>query len=396
MKYNFETVNKRYNTGSKKWNELTANGVKETEDIIPFSVADMEFETAPEIVSALKHEIENYVLGYSNPTESYLQSVCDWMKEHHNWEIKPEWILPEHGVIDAFNDAIKVYTKEGDGVMLMTPVYYPMYHAVNNNHRKLVNCPLVRKPDHYEIDFDLFEKLASDENTKLLILCSPHNPTGRVWTREELDKISSICLKNGVLVVSDEIHFDIIMPGHEHIVYATLSPEAADNCVVCTAPSKTFNLAGLQTSNIIIPNAKLREMFMTELKTLNPNPKCNILGYRAAEAAYKYCAEWARQSVEVIDTNRKLVVDFMAKEFPQIRVINLEATYLLWMDWSALGLSAKELERINHEEAKLFFDEGYIFGEQGDRYERWNLACPTRYIEEGLARLKDTYGKYVK
>lgn len=393
MTYNFTTVHKRYNTGSKKWNELAVHGVKEDEDIIPFSVADMEFVTAPEIVEAIKEELDRNIMGYANPTDEYLDIVCRWMKERHGWEAKPEWILPAHGIVDAFFDAVKIYTKEGEGVMLMTPVYYPMYHAVKDNHRVLVDCPLVPCGDSYGIDFEDFEKKAADENTKLLILCSPHNPCGRVWKREELEKIGEICLKHHVLVVSDEIHFDLIMPGYKHIVFASLSEEIANNCIVCTAPSKTFNLAGLQTSNIFIPNPELREKYLSALKLTNPNPKCNILGYCACKAAYERGEAWLEEAINVIDTNRKLVVDFMAKEFPQIKVTRLEATYLLWMDWRGLNLDSKEMERINHEEAKLFFDEGYIFGAQGDGFERWNLACPTRYVEEALERMKASYKK---
>ena len=391
--YDFETVHKRFYTGSKKWDEMTAHGVKETEDIIPFSVADMELTTAPEIVEAIKKELDTSIMGYSNPTPGYLEAVCQWMKDRHGWDAKPEWILPSHGVVDAFFDAVKIYTKEGEGVMLMTPVYYPMYHAVLDNGRVLVDCPLVPEGDSYVVDFEDFERKAADENTKLLILCSPHNPCGRVWTREELEKISQICLKHNVLVVSDEIHFDLVMPGYKHIVYATLSEEAANNCIVCTAPSKTFNLAGLQTSNIFIPNPELREQYLRHLKLSNPNPKCNILGLRACEAAYRNCADWLDQTVALIDTNRQLVIDFLAKEFPEIKVTRLEATYLLWMDWRGLGIDYKELERINHEEARLFFDEGYVFGKQGEGFERWNLACPTRYVEEALERMKAAYKK---
>ncbi len=396
MRYDFETVHKRYNTGSKKWDELAANGVKEEENIIPFSVADMEFVTAPEIVDALKYELDHSIMGYANPTAEYQETVCRWMKNRHGWEAKPEWMLPAHGIVDAFFDAVKIYTEEGEGVMLMTPVYYPMYHAVLDNNRVLVDCPLVPQGDSYGIDFDDFEKKAADENTKMLILCSPHNPCGRVWTREELVKIGEICLRHHVLVISDEIHFDLIMPGYEHIVFASISEEFAHNCIVCTAPSKTFNLAGLQTSNIFIPNPELREKFWAALKRTNPNPKCNILGYRACQAAYAGCEEWLDEAIQVIDTNRQLVVDFMAKEFPQIQVKKMEATYLLWMDWRGLGLTSEELERINHEEARLFFDEGYVFGKQGDGFERWNLACPTKYVEAALARMRDAYRKYVK
>lgn len=394
MNYNLENVNKRFDTGSKKWNELLEYGITNDEDIVPFSVADMEFETAPEIKEALIEKINSSVLGYENPTSDYLNEVCKWQKKHHNWDAKPEWILPSSGVIDAFNTAIQTYTNEGDGIILMTPVYYPMYIAIDNNGRKLLDNKLIYKDWKYEIDFDDFEKKASDENAKLLILCSPHNPSGRVWTHDELKKISEICLKNNVLVVSDEIHNDIVMPGYEHIVYASLSEEALQNSIICTAPSKTFNLAGLQTSNIFIANNDLRQKFKDTLMKSNPNPKCNLLGYTACKAAYENCEEWLEEVLSTINTNKKLVVDFLKKEFPEIIVTELEATYLLWMNFRALNIDYKELERINKEEAKLFFDEGYIFGDQGQGFERWNLACPTKYIEEGLIRLKKVYSKY--
>ncbi len=396
MHYNFETIRKRHHTGSKKWAELLANGVREEEDIIPFSVADMEFETAPEIVAALQEMAAHTVLGYANPTEEYLDTVCRWMKTRHGWDAEPGWILPEHGVVDAFFHAVKLFTQPGEGVLLMTPVYYPMYHAVRDTGRVLVDCPLVYSGGRYTIDFDDLERKAAGENTKLLLLCSPHNPTGRVWRREELERIAAICLAHDVLVLSDEIHFDLTMPGHKHTVYASLSEEAANNCIICTAPSKTFNLAGLQTSNIFVPSPALRERYLASLKRSNPNPKCNILGYCACEAAYQHCAPWLEQALQVIDTNRALVVDFMAREFPQIQVTDLEATYLLWMDWRGLGLPSRELERINHQEARLFFDEGHVFGAQGDGFERWNLACPTRYIQKALERMRAAYAPYVR
>lgn len=391
MRYDFETVHKRHHTGSGKWNELLAHGVREDEDIIPFSVADMEFVTAPEIIDALKHELDSSVLGYANPTPEYLAAVCEWQKTRHNWEAHPEWILPSHGVVDAFFEAVKTFTNEGEGVLLTTPVYYPMYEAVRLTRRVLVDSPMINSGTHYEIDFDDFEHKASDPNTKLFILCSPHNPCGRVWTGRELERVSEICLKHDVLVVSDEIHSDLLMPGHEHTVYATLSDEAENNCVVCTAPSKTFNLAGLQTSNIFIPNPGLRKRFLDSLWTSTTNPKCNILGYRACEAAYKYCSRWLDEVLGVIDENRRLIAGFMASEFPEVRVYDLEGTYLMWLDFNGLGLKYKELERINREKARLFFDEGYIFGKQGEGYERWNIACPTRYIREALDRMKQAY-----
>ncbi|MBR1486521.1 MAG: pyridoxal phosphate-dependent aminotransferase [Synergistaceae bacterium] len=385
MKYDFENVFKRYNTGSSKWNEMAKYGLDETQDIIPFSVADMEFLTASEIVEALKKELDTSILGYANATPKYFETVCKWFENRHDWKAKSEWIIPSHGVVDAFFTAVRAFTNEGDGVILNTPVYHPMYWAVKNQNRKLIENHLINNGGHYEIDFEDLEKKASDPETKLLILCSPHNPCGRVWTREELNKIGEICLKHGVLVLSDEIHCDLIMPGHKHTVFASINEDFANHCVVCTAPSKTFNIAGLQTSNIFIPNPKIREKFLNELHL---SPQCNILGYRAAEAAYKNCGEWLDEVLKIIERNKNLISDFMAREFPEVKVTPLEGTYLLWLDFRCFGLSREELEKRNREKAKLFFDEGYIFGAAGEGFERWNIACPTRYIQEALERLK--------
>lgn len=394
--YDFETVICREGVGSGKWDEISKTLGYTPEGVIPFSVADMEFMTAPEIVEGLKRFLDTNVLGYAQPTDAYKNAVKSWMKKRHGWDIDTQWIKDTHGVINAFFTAVKAFTKEGEGVMLMTPVYYPMYFAVSRNNRVLVENKLIRTGDTYEIDFDDFEEKAKDENTKLLILCSPHNPSGRVWSQEELERIGRICIDNHVLIVSDEIHFDLISPGYHHTVFASISEEFAQNCIVCTAPSKTFNLAGLQTSNVIIPNEKLREQFFGEMLKEDGNPKCNILGLEGCRLAYEHCEEWLEQVLTVIDRNRQIVTDFMAREFPQVQIMKLEGTYLLWMDFNGLGIECHELARILKEEAYLFFDEGYIFGDMGAGFERWNLACPTRYVEEGLERLKKVLDKYVK
>lgn len=396
MKYDFESRMYRYGCASTKWNEVEQWLGKRGEGIVPFSVADMEFHTAPEIVAGLKNWLDSSVLGYANASEELKETVCDWMRKRRKWDAKPEWMLPSHGVVDAFFSTVRCYTKEGEGVMLLTPVYYPMYRAISYNNRVLVDCPLVKKKDRYEINFDDFEKKARDPNTKLFILCSPHNPCSRLWTKEELKRMGEICNENHVLVVSDEIHHDLIMPGNEHHVYASVSKELEQNCLVLTAPSKTFNLAGLQTSNVFIPNEDLREQMMVHMRQICVNPKCNILGYKACEIAYRECGEWLDQCIAVIEKNRNTVVTFLREHFPQIQVYDLQATYLLWMDWNALGLHYQEMERINRKEAGLFFDEGYVFGTQGEGFERWNLACPTSVIEEALIRMKIVYDTYVK
>ncbi len=389
-KYDFETVLKRYDKGSYKWDEMARFGDL-PEDIIPFSLADMELVNPPEIIEGLKQFLDHSSLGYAMPTEAYKRSVQKWMMRRHNWQIETQWLKDAPGVINAFFTAVKAFTNEGEGVMLMTPVYYPMYFAIERNNRTLVDNRLIDRGDHYEIDFDDFEKKARSSETKLLILCSPHNPSGRVWTVDELTRIGKICLENDVLIVADEIHNDLIMPGYNHTMFASICDEFAQNSITCTAPSKTFNLAGLQVSNLIIPNQSIRETYWKEVLTTEGNPKCNILGMEACRLAYDHCEKWLEQLVELIDTNRRIIVEFLSRELPEINVYRLEGTYLLWMDFNGLKIESHALAKILKEKARLFFDEGFIFGDQGNGFERWNLACPAKYIHPALERLKDVF-----
>lgn len=388
MKYDFTTTPARYGICAPKWDEVERYYPEHEKNIIPFSVADMEFENAPEIREGLKQYIDRYPLGYADMRASYKEAVCQWMKKRHQWDVKPEWLLPSPGVIKAFFTCVRAYTEPGDGVMLMTPIYYPMYAAISNTHRKLVATSLLNHNGRYEIDWDDFEKKAKNPDTKMLILCSPHNPSSRVWTREELVRLGEICMENHVIVCSDEIHFDLIMPGFHHTVFASINEEFAQNCVVCTSPSKTFNLAGLQTSIIIIPNPKLREQFHQVGLTECVNPKCCNLGYAAHEIAYRKGEPWLEQCLEVIEHNRQLVEKYVTDQIPDIRLTRMEGTYLQWMDMRFLHLDPEVQGQYLRKEAQLFFDDGYVFGEEGRGFERWNLACPTCYIEEGLERLK--------
>ena len=392
-KYDFETVVYRHNCGSYKWDEM-----KSIDDLpdktIPFSLADMELLNPPEIIEGLKNFLDNSVLGYASATPAYKESIRNWMLKRNGWEIDTNWLKDSHGVINAFFIAVKAFTEEGDGVMLMTPVYYPMYYAIQRNNRTLVDNKLIRKGDRYEIDFEDFERKARKPETKLLILCSPHNPTSRVWTKNELLKIGQICLENQVLVVSDEIHSDLIMPGFKHTVFASLSEEFAMNSITCTAPSKTFNLAGLQTSNLIIPNEQIRKRYWEEVCTTEGNPKCNILGMEACRLAYNHCESWLEQLIELIEKNYLIIKNFMAEEFPEVTVFPLEGTYLLWMDFNGLGIECHELADILKKQAYLFLDEGFIFGPQGEGFERWNLACPTKHINAALDRLRTALNNY--
>lgn len=394
-KYDFDTVKPRYGVGSGKWNEVEKE-LGRDEKIVPFSVADMEFQIAPEIRDGLCDFIQNTILGYSNPTEKYKDSVKMWQKSMHEWKIDTDWILPSHGVVDAFFSAVKCYTKENEGVILLTPVYYPMYEAIENNNRKIISSELKIVNNRYEIDYADFERKCKDKNNTMFILCSPHNPSGRIWRSEELKKLGDICNQNNVIVISDEIHNDLIMPGHKHTSYATLGKEYENNSVILTSASKSFNIAGLQTSNVIIANKDLRDKFFKYIKTTTSNPKCNIIGYKGTEIAYNEGKEWLDECINIIYKNYQLIKNFMNENYPEIEIFDLESTYLMWMDFSKLGFNYKELEEMNKKEAKLFFDEGYVFGKEGECFERWNLATPTYTIEDALKRFKKVYDNHLK
>lgn len=394
MKYDFETLVDRYGTGAFKYEQMIKWNPKVVEErIVPLSVADMEFKTAPEIVEALKKYLDVHVLGYTGPTKAYLSSVKDWMKKRHGWEIKDDWIVSTPGVVGAFYMAISALTKPGEGVMVMSPVYYPFYKAVEIGERTLVKNELIQVNGRYEIDFEDLEEKARDPKNNTLLFCSPHNPVGRVWTREELLKVAEVCERNQVLVLSDEIHFDLIMPGHTHTVFSSLNQWTKKNTVVFTAPSKTFNLAGMHVSNIIIANRILRKKFIDEMnKTAVMN--LNALGYEACKTAYNECEDWLEELIEVIRENHLTVKNYMEKHHPKIKVYDLEGTYLQWMDFRETGLSKEELEKALHKEAMVFLDEGYFFGEEGIGYERMNIACPKRIVVDALERITTVLSRY--
>jgi putative C-S lyase len=386
MKYDFTTRIDRSGTGSSKWEAMYRKKADVSPGVIPLSVADMEFPVQPEIASGIRDFLDRSVPGYAVSTPAYLQAVVSWMKKRRAWDAGEEWILQTPGVVSALFNAVAAFTETGGGVIIMPPVYYPFSMAAAENGRELTAVPLLLKGTDYTIDYAALEEKARNPRNKLLLFCSPHNPVGRVWTREELLTLAEICLRNNVLVISDEIHFDLLMPGVTHTVYASLSEEAAQNCVICTAPSKTFNLAGLQTSNIIIPNRELREKFKAQiLKSAFHNP--GVLGLKACETAYTRCGGWLDELLEVIASNYRLLKGFMERHLPAIRVFPLEGTYLAWLDFRALGLDYKALEKFMIHDAELFLDEGAMFGEEGRGFERINIACPAAVLEEALERL---------
>lgn len=386
MNYDFTTLRPRIAVGSSKWGAMQKLRQGLPPEVIPLSVADMEFVNPPEIAEHLSHYLETMILGYTQPTDSYYAALSDWMARRHNWKIDREWVVPSPGVVPALCHMVQAYTEPGDKVIVFPPVYYPFYSAIRENGRQVLECPLLEKDGHYEMDFDRFTQVA--EEGKVLLFSSPHNPVGRVWSREELEKLSAICLEKGVLVLSDEIHFDLILGERPHTVFATLSEAAAQNCVICTAPSKTFNLAGLQTANIIIPNKKLREKLLAVRNRLGIHG-CNMLGYQACETAYRECEGWLEQLLAVLRENRALVETYARAFLPGVKPVELEGTYLQWLDCRALGMDAKTLEKFMQEEALWFTDEGYIFGTGGEGFERINLACPTWVLRKALDRLRD-------
>lgn len=397
--YDFETLLSRKGQGSFKWEAMYREVPNLSDDIVPFSVADMELKIAPEIREGLKKYIDEAILGYTGATDKYYEAVISWMKRRHNFDIQKEWIVTSSGVVSALFDSVKAFTEKEDGVIVFTPVYYPFYSAIKLNERKIVECPLMENEGRYTIDFESFEKLAKEEKNTLLILCSPHNPVGRVWSKEELKKIGEIALENNLKIVSDEIHFDILMEGEKHTVLQTLSEELSEITVTCTAPTKTFNLAGIGISNIIIKNEKMRKKFINEQGRSSAHVFA-ALGYRACILAYTQAEEWFEEFLQLINKNQKTVNKFFEEKFTELRAPLIQGTYLQWIDFRALGLRGEELKKFMNGKAQLFFSEGYTFGKNGDGFERMNLAVPTHILEKGLERLykaiKENYPEFCK
>ncbi len=381
MKYDFTTVIDRTGVGSTKW-----DGVNATVDCVPLSVADMEFPTAPEIKQALKELIDTQVLGYTHETEDYYNAVISWQKRRHNFEIQKDWIFTTPGVVDALAVLVEAVTKPAESVLILVPVYYPFDMSVIAKTRHIVYSTLIETDGHYEIDYKDVEEKCKREDVKALLFCNPHNPIGRVWSREELEKIGSICCDNGVFIIDDEIHNDLIMPGFEHTVMATVNDRILDNIAVCTAPSKTFNIAGLQCSNIIIPNAKTRAKAQACALT-NMQMNLNIMGYTACKAAYNECEGWLEELIQVIASNAKYVESFMAENFPEVKCCPLEGTYLQWIDMRGLGMTHVEMREML-EEQKIYLDNGEMFGYSGRGFQRINLACARVTLEKTMARFK--------
>lgn len=380
----FDEVIERRGTGSAKYDLMKERGMPE--DVLPMWVADMDFKTSSYIEDALTKRAKHAIFGYSEPGASYFESVKGWMKKRHDWEVEKEWLVKTPGVVFALAMAVRAYTKEGDAVLIQQPVYYPFSGVVNSNRRKLVSSDLYLGGDNrYHIDFEDFKRKIIDENVKMFIMCSPHNPVGRVWTRQELETIGDICVEHNVIVVSDEIHSDFVFKG-AHFVFSKLKKEYEDISVICTAPSKTFNIASLMVSNIFIPNSGLRDKFKEQVSAVGMVEK-GIFGTDACEAAYRNGEEWYQAMMAYVAENSALVKKYVEENMEGVRMIDHEGTYLVWLDFRKTGMSAKEINDMIVNKAKLWLDDGEMFGECGAGFERINIACPRSVVKEALTRI---------
>ena len=382
-KYDFETITDRRNTGSEKWNMFSDRGIDVPQGVIPLSVADMEFPLAEPIRESLKGWLDNCVLGYTEPTGEYFDEVIRWMERRHGFSPKREWFVLTPGVVSALFDMVRLYTKKGDKVIINPPVYYPFMLAVKQAGRIVVESPLVPAGNTYNFNFEDFERKCADEKVKLFILCSPHNPVGRVWTEEELINICEICYRYNVFIISDEIHFDLIMPGYRHTSLATFEEKYLLNSAVCTSPSKTFNLAWLQCSNIFIPDENRRRLFNKAKGFFT----LNAFAYPVTISAYRHCEDWLTQLINLVNSNKTLVENFFGEKIKKEVVYDLQGTYLQWIDFNFLGMDNKALEKFMNESAYIFPSQGYAFGTGGSGFVRLNLACPGGVIKDALTRL---------
>lgn len=381
MRYNFDEVIPRRGTNSMKW-DASADP-----DMLPLWVADMDFRAAPCIMEAMQRRLDHGIFGYVQVPRSYYEAVAAWFSRRHGWQMQPEHIIYTSGVLPALAAILQTQTLPGDKVMVQTPVYNCFFSSIRNAGCQTVASPLVYKDATYHIDFEDFERVIVEEGVKVFLLCNPHNPAGRVWTREELTRMGSICLKHGVFVISDEIHCELVMPGHRYVPYASISPEFAAHCVVCTSPSKSFNIAGLQIANITVADARTRAQID---RGININETCDVnpFGVEALQAAYSpEGEEWLNQLLDYLHGNYEFLCRFMAEHLPQLKVTRLEGTYLAWIDCTALGIPSDKLEALLREKAHVRFSGGHAYDPKGNAFLRINLACPRSILNEALQRV---------
>lgn len=379
MIYDFDKVFPRRGSNSCKW-DSAANA-----EVLPMWVADMDFQVAPKITEALHRRVEHGIFGYTHVPESYYDAVINWFARRHNWNMLPDWIVYLPAVVPALSVTIKALAKPGDNILIQGPVYNHFYSSIANNGCNALSSSLLYADNTYTIDFDDLERKAADPKTSLMILCNPHNPAGRVWTREELMHIGEICIRHGVTVVADEIHCELVMPGHTYVPFASISEDFLRHSVTCVSPSKAFNIAGLQIANIVCADAKWREKIM---RAININEVCDVnpFGIEAVQAAYNESEDWLEQLLEYLHGNYLFMQEFCSKYLPEFPLTVLEGTYLVWMDCSAIGMPSANLEQELVDKNKLWLNAGTMYGPEGEGFMRWNIACPRKTLTDGLQR----------
>ena len=384
MKFNFDKIIDRTNNFSAKWSEMNKNFG--TNNLLPMWVADMDFLTAPCVMEALKDRLEQGIFGYTTRPSSYNESIVNWLDNRFSWKINQEWLMFSPAVITSISLLIQNLTQKNDKIMIQEPVYSPFHNIVESNERNLVISPLVKLDDgSYVMDYEDIE--AKIKDVKVFILCNPHNPVGRVWTREELTRLGEICLKHNVLVISDEIHSDIILKNHKHTPFASISKEFSENTITCMAPTKTFNLAGLQSSFLVISNPYYYEVMDKAFSILDIK-RNNAFSLVATEAAYNYGEDWLYELIKYIEDNVDFAIDYIKNHMPQLKVKKPEGTYLLWVDFSNLNVDKKDLKNTLINKGRIALSDGSSFGIGGDGYYRINLACPRSMVLEGLKRIE--------
>ncbi len=389
MRYDFDTVLDRRRTHSLKWDRcLVEFGL---DDVIPMWVADMDFEAPPAVVEAVEQRAAHGAYGYASVPESFWASAIDWLRTRHAWNVDRSWLARAPGVVPSLSLAVNAFSEPGEGVVVQTPVYYPFFHAVERNGRRLVRNPLVADGGTYRMDLsDLDRRI--DEHTRLLILCSPHNPVGRVWRPDELEQLGEMCVRRQLLVLSDEIHMDLALPGHRHVPLATISPALADRTVTFLAPSKTFNVAGLNMSLVVASNPDLLARYMAQSEAASLHIP-SLFGTVALEAAYRNGADWLDQLLDYLGANVDLADTFMRERIPRLRFVRPEGTYLALIDCRSLGMTQQELDDFFLRTSRVYFDSGSWFGQEAAGFERINLACPRKTLTEALERIERAVGK---
>ena len=386
MTYDFDQIIPRNHTNSLKYDFAKERG--KPDGLLPMWVADMDFQTPQAVREALAAKAAHGIFGYSEPDKAYYEALANWFASRHDWMVDPHTAVITPGVVFAICTLIRCLTQPGDAVLIQEPVYYCFKEGIVDNRRKVIVNELLFDGHQYHIDFDDFERKIIENNVKLFILCSPHNPVGRVWTKDELERIAEICLRHDVFVVADEIHEDFVYHGNKHTVFASLSEDAANNCAICTAPSKTFNLAALHNANIFIFNTQVRRAFKQELNAEGFS-QSNIMGLVACQAAYQNGAEWLDQLIGYLEGNVTLMRETFQTKMPQIQLVKPEGTYLPWVNFSQLGFSVPELERFIIDRAKLWLDGGTVFGASGAGFQRFNIAVPRAVLQQALAQLEN-------